>query len=98
MSIPIIVWCRGILQFLSIYRSVPLGLVTLLREYAYSADLPWLPKFKKKELKEFFFIFPNKCLLGVTIASKNDYCDSIDIAGSTVAILLLLWTTIAILL
>ena len=37
-------------------------------------------------------------LLGVTIAAKNDYCDSIDIAGSTIAILLLLWTTIAILL
>ena len=36
--------------------------------------------------------------VGVTIAGKNDYCDSIDIAGSTIAILLLLWTTIAILL
>ena len=36
--------------------------------------------------------------VGVTIAAKSDYCDSIDIAGSTVAILLLLWTTIAILL
>ena len=36
--------------------------------------------------------------IGVTIAAKNDYCDSIDIAGSTIAILLLLWTTIAILL
>ena len=36
--------------------------------------------------------------LGVTIAAKSDYCDSIDIAGSTIAILLLLWTTIAILL
>ena len=31
-------------------------------------------------------------------AAKNDYLDSIDIAGSTIAILLLLWTTIAILL
>ena len=37
-------------------------------------------------------------LLGVTIVVKYDYCDSIDIAGSTIAILLLLWTTIAILL
>ena len=36
--------------------------------------------------------------LGVTIAAKNDYCNSIDIAGSTIVILLLLWTTIAILL
>ena len=36
--------------------------------------------------------------LGVTIVAKNYYCDSIDIAGSTIAILLLLWTTIAILL
>ena len=36
--------------------------------------------------------------VGVTIVAKNDYCDSIDIAGSTIAILLLLWTTIAILL
>ena len=35
---------------------------------------------------------------GVTIAAKNDYCDNIDITGSTIAILLLLWTTIAILL
>ena len=34
----------------------------------------------------------------VTISTKNDYCDSIDIAGSTIAILLLLWTTIEILL
>ena len=34
----------------------------------------------------------------MTIAAKNDYCYSIDIAGSTIAILLLLWTTIAILL
>ena len=34
--------------------------------------------------------------VGVTIAAKNDYCNSIDIARSTVAILLLLWTTIAI--
>ena len=40
---------------------------------------------------------PNK-KIEVTIAAKNDYCDSIDIAGSTIAILLLLWTTIAILL
>ena len=37
-------------------------------------------------------------LLGVTIAAKNDYCDSIVIAGSTIAILLLLWTSIATLL
>ena len=36
--------------------------------------------------------------LGVTIAAKNDYCDSIAIAESTIAILLLLWVTIAILL
>ena len=36
--------------------------------------------------------------LGVTIVAKNDYCDSIDIAGSAIAIILLLWTTIAILL
>ena len=38
------------------------------------------------------------CKLGVTIVAKNDYCDSIDIAGSTIAILLVLLTTIAILL
>ena len=31
-----------------------------------------------------------RLILGVTIAAKNDYCDSIDIAGSTIAILLLL--------
>ena len=37
-------------------------------------------------------------LVGMTIAAKIDYCNSIDIAGSTIAILLLLWTTIAILL
>ena len=36
--------------------------------------------------------------LGLTIVAKNDYCDSIDIAGSGIAILLLLWTTIAIIL
>ena len=36
--------------------------------------------------------------IGVTIMAKNDYCDSIDIAGSAIAILLQLWTTIAILL
>ena len=37
-------------------------------------------------------------LLGKTIiGDKNDYCD-IDVAGSTIAILLILWTTIAILL
>ena len=29
---------------------------------------------------------------------QNDYCDTISIAGGTIAILLLLWTTIAILL
>ena len=36
----------------------------------------------------------------MTIVAKNDYCDSIDImiAGSAIVILLLLWTTIAILL
>ena len=34
-------------------------------------------------------------VVGVNIVAKNDYCDSIDIAGSTIAILL--WTTIAIL-
>ena len=55
------------------YRSVPLVLVALLREYAYSADLPWIPNLKKKKKKkkfffffflEFFFcIFPNGCLL-----------------------------------
>ena len=32
--------------------------------------------------------------LGVTIAAKNDICDSIDIVGSNIAIILLLWTTI----
>ena len=37
-------------------------------------------------------------LLGVTIVAKNDYCDSNDIAGKAIAILLRLWTTIAILL
>ena len=37
-----------------------------------------------------------KLIIGVTIVAKYDYCDSIDIAGSTIAILLLLWTTIAI--
>ena len=36
--------------------------------------------------------------LGVTIVAKNDYCYSIDIAGSAIVILLLLWTAIAILL
>ena len=36
--------------------------------------------------------------LGATIVAKNYYCDSIDIAGCAIAILLLLWTTIAILL
>ena len=36
--------------------------------------------------------------IGVTIATKKDYCDSIDIAESTIAILLLLRVTIAILL
>ena len=29
---------------------MPLVLVALLREYAYSADLPWLPKFQKKKV------------------------------------------------
>ena len=33
-----------------------------------------------------------------SIRGDHDYCNSIDIAGSTIAILLLLWTTIAILL
>ena len=33
-----------------VYRSVPLLLVTLLREFTYSANLSWLPKFKKKSL------------------------------------------------
>ena len=37
-------------------------------------------------------------LAGVTIVAKNDYCDSIDITGSAIAIQLLLWTTIAMLL
>ena len=32
------------------------------------------------------------------VPCRGDYCDSIDIAGSAIAILLLLWTTIAILL
>ena len=36
-------------------------------------------------------------LVGVIIVAKNDYCDSIDIAGGAIAIHLLLWTTIAIL-
>ena len=36
--------------------------------------------------------------VGVTIAAKSEYCDSIDIARNTIVILLLLWTTIAILL
>ena len=31
------------------------------------------------------------------VKSRGDYCNSIDIAGSTIVILLLLWTTIAIL-
>ena len=35
--------------------------------------------------------------LAVTIAAKKDYCNSIDIAGNAIAILLLLWTTIEIL-
>ena len=34
---------------------------------------------------------------GVTVATKNDYCDSIDIAGSTFKKLSILLTTIAIL-
>ena len=38
------------------YRSVPLVLVALLRDYAYSAELHWLPNFKKKK-KIFFFFF-----------------------------------------
>ena len=42
--------------------------------------------------------YKNSKILGVTIVAKNYYCDSIDIVGSTIAILLLLWTTIAILL
>ena len=49
-------------------------------------------------LKIILFIILIVYLLEVTIAAKSDYCDSIDIAGSTIAILLLLWTTIAILL
>ena len=32
----------------------------------------------------------------MTTAAENDYCDSIDIAGSTIAILILLWTTIVV--
>lgn len=39
-----------------------------------------------------------RVLVGVTIVAKIDYCDSIDIAESAIAILLLLQTTIAILL
>ena len=42
-------------EYNSKYRSVPLVLVAFLREYAYSADLPWLPKFSKKKKKFFFF-------------------------------------------
>ena len=38
------------------------------------------------------------CKVGVTVVAKNDYCNSIVIAGSAIAILLLLWTTIAMLL
>ena len=40
----------------------------------------------------------DRLFVGVTIVAKYDYCDTVDIAGSTIAILLLLWTTIAILL
>ena len=36
--------------------------------------------------------------VGVTIGAKNAYCDSIGIARSTIAILLLLWIPIAIVL
>ena len=43
-------------------------------------------------------LYYNTELVGVTIVAKYDYYYSIDIAGSTIAILLLLWTTIAILL
>ena len=45
-----------------------------------------------------FPLFSVSNVLGVTIEVKNDYCNSIDIAGSTIVIQLLLWTTIAILL
>ena len=62
----------GVIVKFTLYRSVPLVLVALLREYAYSADLPWLPKFSKKKKKKFFFFFfffkdffhlPKVCLL-----------------------------------
>ena len=36
---------NSVQKFVHRYRSVPLVLVALLQEYAYSADLPWLPKF-----------------------------------------------------
>ena len=51
-------------------------------------------------MQEVLYMYPykNSKILGVTIVAKNYYCDSIDIVGSTIAILLLLWTTIAILL
>ena len=46
------------------------------------------------QFKSSFIVY----FIEVAIVAKNDYCDSIDIAGSAIAILLLLWTTIAILL
>ena len=48
--------------------------------------------------KEFsYHVLLNLLKLGVTIVANYDYCDSIDIARSAIAIILLLWTTIAIL-
>ena len=46
------------------YRSVLLVLVTLLREYAYSANPPWLPKLKKKlsVFRKKSLVYPSCCL------------------------------------
>ena len=60
LNIFISLWIQGkliIFARLCLYRSVPLVLVALLREYAYNADLPWLPKFSKKKKKKNFFFF-----------------------------------------
>ena len=51
-----------------------------------------------RQRKNIRLSFTGGSIVGVTIVAKYDYCDSIDIAGSTIAIPLLLWTTIAILL
>ena len=42
---------NSVQKFVYRYRSVQLVLLALLREFAYSADLPWLPKFKKLKKK-----------------------------------------------